>query len=220
MERTIAIPNDAPTFSITATLCKINPIFKASLKVLVAGFVLANLTCAIIEHNHQQIIPVKLAPRVLTVVSPPAPPVLHSAEFIAIQRTTAALTLLGCEPEKIGAYAKSCYLGGTVASIDPVFIACLMKTESDFKITAKSHMHYKSVMQTPTATGFVEADTVHGAVILRNHMADTHGNLEAALTRYKGSRKMVLASGKKSVGYKQALDVLELYAKTKRNINK
>lgn len=207
----VASPNYGFMFHIAQELAA------TCVKVALVGIILYNIAGAITVHNQQQVIPVKIEQS-----HPPAPAAVRlTSEQIAWKRTTDALTLLECPTEKLRRFTQSCVLGAQVPNVDPVFIACLIKTESEFKPKARSSMGYKGVMQTPTATGYVEADTMHGCNKLQDHLQDTHGNLVNALTNYKGSpRTMVRVHGRlvKSEGYKQALAVLALYKSIKARI--
>lgn len=188
-------------------------------KIALLGLIAYNIVGTLSATKSTHVIPVKLEqvePEIAVVAK--AKP---TSEAIARKRTANALTLLGCPEEKLNRYTLSCVLGAQVAKVDPVLIACLMWTESRFNPTARSSMGYKGVMQTPTSTGYVEADTMHGCNKLRDHLQMADGVMVRALTNYKGSKKMmILKNGKmvKSEGYKQALEVLELYHNMKRKV--
>lgn len=213
MENVFVIAAEKETFNSGFAFHVSKALAATIVKVALAGIVIFNIATQVEVHRQAQIIPVKIeqAPTVTTSVK-------MTPEALAKHRTRNALILLNCPPEKIEAYTLACVLGAQVPKVDPVLIACLMKTESDFKSRCTSSMGYKGVMQTPTATGYVEADTVHGCNKLRDHLAMAKGDLPLALTNYKGSKRQILSNGKKSVGYKQALEVLELYRNVKRSV--
>lgn len=217
MENVLVMPNESKiNVSMRIVLSVVRPHLKTCLKIVLTGIVLYNLSTSLITHHQQEIVPVQLDQKIITTSINSH--LSHSPESITLHRTKSALFMLECDAAKLDTYTTSCYLGSRIAGVDPVLIACIMWTESRFKPNAKSSMGYKGVMQTPTATGYVEVDTMHGCVKLRDHMAVTHGNLIKALTNYKGSKRMILADGSKSKGYQQALEVMELYAKTKRSV--
>jgi hypothetical protein len=95
------------------------------------------------------------------------------------------LALLGRDAK----YAKSIYSSAVAKGIDPVFWACNIECESEFKITAKSSKGYKGLGQTPKAamkTGFEEADLTYAACIFDEKMKIAKGDSKRALALYKG----------------------------------
>ena len=137
-------------------------------------------------------------------------------------KTKKALATLNCPKEKIEVTAKAIvvtskilpkiYLNGVEVD-NNILIATLMETESEFSVNARSRMGYKSLMQTPTATKRPITDTAHGADLLQEKLQIAKGDLEKALTFYKGSPTMVNAKGKSTDGHKQALEVIAKYKK-------
>jgi hypothetical protein len=137
-------------------------------------------------------------------------------------RTKKALAILNCPKEKIDVMTKSItstskilptmYFGGTPID-NNILVAVLMETESEFSVNAVSSMGYKSLMQTPTATKRPITDTAHGLDILQEKLQIAKGDLESALTYYKGSRTLYDAKGNITLGHKQALEVIAKYKK-------
>lgn len=104
-----------------------------------------------------------------------------SAEKMEIERIAAA--------NKIDiTTAKGIYYAARANNLDPNLYAMLVKSESDFRPDAVSRKNYKGIAQTPTATGRVKTDLMHGAEILAEKLKYTGGNMEAALQLYKGGK--------------------------------
>ncbi len=118
-----------------------------------------------------------------------------------------ALKRLQAPEEKIQILSKSIMIASNATNIDAVLLAVLMKTESEFNPKAISSKGYKGLMQTPRATFiYPEVDTLHGAMILRDKLTETKGDMPKALALYKG--------GNNPLARKYARDVLDLYNKT------
>lgn len=165
-----------------------------SLKICLVGLLGTNIYTTLNEYKSSQIIPVKIE------------------KVDELKRIKESLVILNCPPEKIQPLAESIHTGAKVAQVDPVLIAVLMATESEFSLTAKSKMGYKGLMQTPTSTKIAVVDTVHGAAILKDKLRIAKNDLLLGLTFYKGSSYTV-KNGKKSDGYKQAQQVVATYNK-------
>lgn len=172
---------------------------KTILKAGLIGLVAYNIIVVNTQLNSNRIIPMKI----------------ESTETKDLKRTKEALAILKLSNDKIPKYTKSGILAANVAGVDPVLLMCLYWTESRFSLTAKSSMGFKSIAQTPSATGFVEADMMHGANILQEKMRIADGNLHKAICFYKGSKY-----NKNSVGYKQASEVIALYNTVNKQINR
>lgn len=101
----------------------------------------------------------------------------------------------------------------TKASLDydfnPIFIATLMMTESNFNPNAKSSVGYVGLMQTPNKSGYNDVDIRHGLSILREKMIIAKGDVFQALVYYKGG----VSEEGKLIASKQANHVLKLYEK-------
>ncbi len=82
--------------------------------------------------------------------------------------------------------AKAIYLAHELSGYNPMFIAELALSESEFNNNAVSSVGYKGIMQTPTRTGYVEADVVHGVAILMDKFKESKGNILVAIALYKG----------------------------------
>lgn len=167
-------------------------ITKAGLFVLVAFTVIKEIKTS----NQQMFVPIGI----------------ESKESIDSKRLNEALVLLNCPKEKLTIIKDSIMLGAKAADVDPVLIAVLMSTESEFVVTAKSKMGYKGLMQTPSMTKRPAVDTVHGAVILKEKLVEAKGDYLLSLTRYKGSAT-IYKNGKMTVGAMQAKNVLDRYKK-------
>lgn len=163
-----------------------NLIFKVALTIFVVNNILTTNT----QINQNRILPIKL----------------ESTETKDFKRTKEALIILNLPKEKVQQFTNSVIMGAKVAQVDPVLIVALMYTESSFKNNAKSSMGYQGLMQTPSKTGFTEVDIMHGSVILKEKLSISKGDIQQALTYYKGSKFK-----KNTVGYKQANQVIALY---------
>jgi hypothetical protein len=129
------------------------------------------------------------------------------------------LKKLNCPESKRDSIIKAILLGASQIKIDPLLIATLMYTESQFKLNAVSPKGYKSLMQTPKASmEYADVDTLYGCRVLEEKLKIANGNLELALTYYKGSLRATSANGKPSFGNKQAREVIALYNKLRKEI--
>jgi hypothetical protein len=181
----------------------VKSIWKAGL----IGIVVYNILIATQGFNSHRITPIKII----------------SKEPIEVIQTKEALNLLNCPKEKIEPMSKAAVIGAMVLKdydINPAFLVTLSKTEADFKLTAKSSMGYRSIMQTPTSTGYYETDMVHGCNKLKEKLQISKGNLLVALTYYKGSKTTHDAKGRETKGYQQAKEVIALYNKIKPQLSK
>lgn len=121
------------------------------------------------------------------------------------------LKKLNAEKNKIPDLANAVYIAHESTGLNPKLITALMKTESRFRVDAigppnKTNIRYKGLMQTPTATlMFSDVDVLHGARILKQKLEYSNNDLRIALACYKG--------GKNPVAFRQADEVLKLYAK-------
>lgn len=182
-------------FEITKHIAKI------VMKVGLFGYI-GFITYNSIQINHQsQMIPIRI----------------ESKQSIDMIRTKKALIYLNAPTNKIDILSESIVHGASIVKVDPVLIAVLMSTESNFKPNAKSSMDYRGLMQTRTSTGLPATDTMHGCETLREKLQIANNDITTALTYYKGSNYLV-KNKKKSKGYQQALEVLANYKKTLNNI--
>ena len=83
------------------------------------------------------------------------------------------------------------------------FIAELVLSESGFNPKAVSPKGYKGLLQTPTMTGYVNADIAHGIAILQEKFKQYKDPLDA-IAAYKGGKDIPQAR-------KQARDFLAKY---------
>lgn len=95
--------------------------------------------------------------------------------------------------------AKLIYKASTDYNFNPMLITALIFTESNFKLNLKSSKGYKGILQTPNSTGFMDVDLRHGLSVLKEKMKITGGDLEAALTLYKGGNNKVAKTQAKQV---------------------
>jgi len=103
-------------------------------------------------------------------------------------RTEKALKLLGAPSSEVKELTRAVKIASSATSFHERLCVALMYTESTFKKDAVSSKGYKGLMQTPTATfRYAAVDTLHGMSILRDYYNST-GNLEDALTLYKGGK--------------------------------
>lgn len=138
-------------------------------------------------------------------------------EDSAITEVKKALFILGRNPK----YAAPVYYSAKANDIDPILWAQVLDTESDYVMTAESSMGYKGFAQTPKAvmkTGFEVGDMTYGSCVLRDKLRISKGNMETALTYYKGSKTLTDKNGKDTLGHTQAKRVLTLYAKLKNQM--
>lgn len=127
------------------------------------------------------------------------------------------LTMLKCPDSMIERLVEPTILSARVANVDPILIAVLTATESEFSLTARSKMGYKGLMQTPTATKRPVVDMVHGCDVLKEKLMLAKGDVLLALTWYKGS-STTHVRGKETDGFKQAKHVLAQYKSIKERI--
>ena len=105
--------------------------------------------------------------------------------------------------------------------IDPVLWACVVATESEYKINAVSSMGYKGLAQTRKAvmkTGFEVGDLTYGTCELKDKLRASNGDILKALTFYKGSKELYDRKGKPTKGHIQAKEVLVLHKKIKEEM--
>jgi hypothetical protein len=115
----------------------------------------------------------------------PQPLEIKEKEDYKITETKQALTLLGKDLK----FAEPIVISARAGGIDPVFWACNIFCESEFKITAKSPKGYKGLAQTPKAvmkTGFEVADLTYGACVYKEKLTVAKGNKRLAMALYKG----------------------------------
>jgi hypothetical protein len=103
--------------------------------------------------------------------------------------------------------AKAFVTAGMQTSIDPVLLASLAYTESNFNKFAQSNKGYKGIMQTPKWFSFTSMDVLYGAEILKEKLKLAHGDMYIALALYKGGLNQEAKSEADYVlrVYKQAL---------------
>jgi hypothetical protein len=156
---------------------------KIVIKVGLLGTIAYNIFVANAKFQEQRIIPVKLEETKTETVW-----LYRDRPDVELQDTKKALLILNCPVEKIDKLAEAIVMGAKVAGVHPILIASLIASESEFKETAVSKKHYKGLLQTPTKTGIIIADVVHGAAILKDKLRITDGKLLPALQLYKGGR--------------------------------
>lgn len=121
-----------------------------------------------------------------------------------------ALKILGKDPK----FAVPLYQSAIASNIDPLVWTCNIQTESEFKITAKSHKGYKGLGQTPSAvgrTGYELADLTYAACVYQEKLKIAKGDTKLAWALYKG--------GRSAEAYREAAKVFALYSKLKEKIN-
>jgi hypothetical protein len=202
MEKVLEYDLDVTKINSTVAVELGKAFIRTSFKVALMGFILLQTALTIKQYHQSLIVPFRV----------------ETQESLMSKRTTEALVLLNCPNEKIKTIRESIIQGAPIAGVDPVLLAVLMESESEFKLTARSPMGYKSLMQTPTSTGYVATDTMHGCDKLREKLALAKGDYVKALTWYKGSPALYLKNGKKSDGHKQALAVLTKYKQINERI--
>lgn len=101
--------------------------------------------------------------------------------------------------------AKAFVTAGIQTGIDPLLLATLSYTESNFRKWAVSPVGYKGLMQTPKDFEYSSMDILYGAEILKSKLEKAKGNLYIALAMYKG--------GLNQTAFSEAQQVLELYNK-------
>ena len=107
--------------------------------------------------------------------------------------------------------ASSIYTGSMHFGFDPVFVAELILSESGFRHNAVSPKGYKGLMQTPTSTGYTEADVMHGLAILNEKYKQYGPDPVKVVAAYKGGVA-------KQEAIKQAYSMISSYRATKRVI--
>jgi hypothetical protein len=91
-----------------------------------------------------------------------------------------------------------------VTRVDPILLACLLRTESGFRKDAVSKKGYKGEAQTKRFSQFSSVNILEGAEILRDKLSLSNGDTFEALSRYKGGKD-------KKEAQEQAKSVLDLY---------
>jgi len=95
---------------------------------------------------------------------------------------------LGAPPGEVKELTRAVKIASSATHFHERLTVALIYTESTFKKDAISSKGYKGLMQTPTATfRYPVVDVMHGMSILREYYNST-GNLEDALTLYKGGK--------------------------------
>jgi hypothetical protein len=141
-------------------------------------------------------------------------PIKLAKENPVVMEIKKDLTNLGASQKKIPEFANAIYTSHQATGINPKLITALMKTESNFNKDAlgpqnRTSIRYKGLMQTPSMSGFVDADVLHGVRILEQKLKSTNYDVRKALALYKG--------GDNDVGRKQADTVLALYHKLQKD---
>jgi hypothetical protein len=130
-------------------------------------------------------------------------------------RTAAKLALidLNAPREKLEKLTNGVHAASVATKLDPILIASVIKPESGFKVSAKSSKNYKGLMQGDRATmkwGYAEADIVYGALILKEKIEESKGNVDNGMIHYKGH------GGEES--RRLAAKQMELYHLTKSHV--
>jgi hypothetical protein len=144
----------------------------------------------------------------------PIPIQIKDQQIEDVQKT---LFILGRDQKYLFPIVNSAKSNG----IDPTLWACIVETESEYNMTAKSSMGYKGLAQTPQAvmkTGFITADLTYGTCTLKEKLIISKGDMLKAITFYKGSKELYDAKGKKTKGHEQALEALALYKRVKSKL--
>jgi len=140
-----------------------------------------------------------------------AMPVLVSQEN-SVDPTEAALVSLGAPKKDVKELTKAVRVASQATNFSEKLVVAVIYTESRFKKNAVSPAGYKGLAQTPTATmKYSSVDVLHGMSILRDYYNVT-GNLEDALTLYKGGKLT------NSVARAQAREVIRLYENLLRRV--
>lgn len=84
------------------------------------------------------------------------------------------------------AIAIAIYNSHRISKFDPIFLAELISSESQFNIKARSCKNYKGLMQTPTMTGDPDVDVLYGTKILMEKWEIAKGDPLKAVALYKG----------------------------------
>jgi len=132
-----------------------------------------------------------------------------SHESLALTEVRQTLKILG-RPEK---FANDIYMAASAKGINPTLMTCLIETESEFKITARSSKNYQGLTQTPKAvgrTGYEFGDISYGVCVLAEKLTIAKGDQYLAMALYKGGNN---ASAKK-----EAAKVFTLFNKIKAKL--
>jgi len=133
-----------------------------------------------------------------------AMPVLVSQEN-SVDPTEAALVSLGAPKKEVRELTKAVRVASQATNFSEKLVVALIYTESRFIKNAVSPVGYKGLAQTPTATfKYPTVDVLHGMSILREYYNIT-GNLEDALTLYKGGKLT------NTIARRQAREVIRIY---------
>ena len=135
-------------------------------------------------------------------------------EVNELKSTSKALQILNRDQS----FVEPIYYSAKANGIDPILWSCVVETESNYYIKAKSKSGYKGLAQTPKATmktGYEVGDLTYGSCILKEKLKIAKGDMTKALTFYKGSKTLKDKHGKDTKGYKQAKEVMNLYNKVK-----
>jgi hypothetical protein len=132
-------------------------------------------------------------------------------ENSVLTETKQVLTLLGRDVK----FAEPLYLAAKAGNIDPVLFACLIETESEFKINVISKKNYKGLGQTPHAMmreGYLVVDLTLASCILREKLNSGYakGDMTKAIQLYKG--------GTSNEALKYAKQVMTKYQKIKEQM--
>ena len=123
------------------------------------------------------------------------------------------LITLEAPKDKIPELTKAILVSYKQTGLNCKLITALMKSESNFDEHAigprnRTPRKYKGILQTPTASSFVDVDTLHGVRILQQKLQETKGDLQKALALYKG--------GNNPAAHKQARHVISLYVQLQK----
>jgi len=140
--------------------------------------------------SYQRVIPLK--------ITLPQDTIIPDLERKLIQR--------GVFPKKAKGLSVDIYNVCAMRGISPYLIIALMETESNYDLKAISSAGYKSLMQTPSSSGYADVDTLHGIRILQDKLGIVNGKLDQGLLQYGGFRDFP------ERGKPYVLKVLRLYA--------
>lgn len=134
--------------------------------------------------------------------------VKENSEIIKIRQT---LTLLNRDLK----FVEPISIAAKAGKIDPVLFACLIDSESEFKIKCTSPKGYVGLGQTPKAIqklGYETVDLTLAACILREKLNTNYakGNMLKAIQLYKG--------GANPEAMKYAKNVIKKYNKIKQEL--
>lgn len=136
-----------------------------------------------------------------------------SVKLVNENKTLAKMSLLALNVpvSKVEKYSRDIDTASRATNQDPILLATIIKTESNFDQKAVSNKGYKGLMQTPSATLiYSDVDILHGARILEAKRHLTNDNLLEALTMYKG--------GNNRLARKYANETYRLYFKVKSQV--